>query len=166
MQKLAKAFLYRLSRWKDQNRPLFFPTEEKTLGSNFGQLNIHMNLHSAHIVSSSLGPAEPAVFQVFLHHIAPSSAYLFYSQLQHALNIFLNFRGLLGYQTARSDSFTTYIYSHTQRTCMEHLLCARLVAAVMNNRCIMPVFRKLSIQQEKADFRQMSTQTFVSFQLS
>lgn len=166
MQKLAEAFLCRLSRWKDQIGSLFFPAEEKTLGSDFGQLNIHMNLPSAHIPSSSSGPVEAAVFQVFLHHITPSSAHLFHSQLQHALNIFLKVGGSLGYQTSRYDSFTTFIYSHTQQTCVEHLLWARLVAVVVNNRGIMLVFRKLLIQQEKADIKQMSTQTFVSLQLS
>lgn len=116
MQKLAKAFLCRLSRWKDQIGSLFFPTEEKILGSNLGQLDIHMNLHSAHIPSSSLGPVEPAVFQAFLHHVTPSSAHLFYSQLQHALNIFLNFRGLLGYRTARSEFFYhLYLFSHSKK---------------------------------------------------
>lgn len=62
MQKSAKAFVCRLSRWRDGSRSLFFLTEEKTPGPNFGQLNIHMNLHSASFSSS--GPAEPAVSEV------------------------------------------------------------------------------------------------------
>lgn len=51
---------------------------------------------------------------------------------------------------------------------MEHLVCARLVAAdkVVNNRGTLPASRELPIQEQKADVMQINTQKVVSSQLS
>lgn len=91
-QKSAKAFVCRLSKWRDGIRSLFFQTEEKTPGPNFGQFNIHMNLHSASF--SSLGPAEPTVSEVSTS--LPTQPTSFTPSSNNAWNIFLNTRAFLG----------------------------------------------------------------------
>ena len=91
------------------------------------------------------------------------------SSSSHALNIFLNSKVLSGYQTSRSDSFTIFIFSYTQQTCMENLLCAGLVAPekVESKIGSMPAFGELPVQQGKADIMlQINSQIVVSFWLS
>lgn len=103
------------------------------------------------------------LFQVYLHHITANAARLFNFQLQPCLKHLYKLEGFIGYQTARSDSLTTFIYTFNKH------ICARLVPLnkVVSNRGSKPGFGELLVQPGNADTKlQINSQIVASFWLS
>lgn len=160
----------RLSKWGRSDRPLFSPTEEKRPRARIWGLSTQCSQGSSFSSHSDqlLRTCGTCFTYTFTTSLPTQPASLI-SSSSHALNIFLNSKVLSGYQTSGSDSFTICIFSYTQQTCMEYLLCAGLVAAdkVVSKTGSMPAFGEFPVQQGKADtMLQINSQIVVSFWLS
>lgn len=102
----------------------FLLLRKRLLARVLGHSTQHSHESSLNSHSNQLPRACGTCFKYPFTTSLPTQLTTFISSSSNALNIFLNSRALLGYQTACSDSFTIYLYSSTQQTCVGHLLCA------------------------------------------